>query len=214
MNIKFLWLLCLALGTVPLISFAATITTGDLAHNTETGIISSSSGKYYLNWSTLSSYTYQQTLDATSDGGEYAAYHIASELEAVEYYNSATYNRDFNNNIIGVSQYFNDSDSRYSQGAFGDNYNQWNSIVFFISSVGADYYGQMALFDGGLDIHDYNGAISTAETWSSDAHISWLLVGNDGVIPTPVIFTVPAPAPALLMLSGLIALLGFKRTTT
>ena len=189
---------------------ASLIVSGNLTYDDESGVITSTSGKSYINWADLAHLTHQETVDQTLTGA-YTGFHIASQTEAFEFFNAATQ--------AGVTDL--GSQQEYTAPLpslahpFGDAYlyRSNDSLVFFYSDspsfdVGViDYSLRLQNLHLRTDLHS---SIADSDLYSHNAltiqnDISWLLVSN------PVASPVPVPAAVWFMGSGLLGLMGYSR---
>ncbi|MCP4471033.1 MAG: hypothetical protein GY815_10160 [Gammaproteobacteria bacterium] len=205
-----------ALLTAPLILFnvshASTYTTGDLQYNSLTGVITNQQTQQtYLGWDLISSYTYQDTVDATANGGLYSGYHIADFDEAKTFFEAAMDGTCVvtSDAVINTCH----TPDNYYNGFFGDNHGYTTDSAFFLGS-NAGRAGIIELNE--LNLH-FNvphrlfdwGSISASDSWSHSGYqshvpVSWLLVAN-------TTSTVPVPAAIWLFGTALIGLVGYGK---
>ncbi len=202
-----------ALLTAPLILFnvshASTYTTGDLLYDDGTKVITNTNtGLSYLGWDVLSSYTYQETVDATASSGAYSDYHIADFDEAKTFYKAATYGPCAI--VLGVNYHCKTEHIFGANGWFGANFTSaqdkvWfqydadnaGSIVMGINSTSHTFRSHNSYIPHGTDVYSAGGT-------SAHIPITWLLVANT---------TSPVPVPAAIWLFGtaLIGLVGYGK---
>jgi hypothetical protein len=193
------------------LAHSATTTLGNLTYDTNTHIISSSSGTFYLGFDVLAGYTYQQTLAATEEGGMYQQFHIASQAEAFQFYydlsgNNATTQPDNE----GTNTYYSIINS-FEDGVFGANSRSYVDAVYFLAEEGKEV-GHISLesYLNKVLISDYYNSISVSDYYSaggkeSDEPISWLLVSDLSLSAVPI------PATAFLFGPAFLGFMGFRR---
>ncbi len=155
-----------------------TIDTGDLSYDVNgSQIITGRDDVKYLGWSHAANLNYEQTLIATSPGGIYANFHIASQAEALKFFSDAT-------GEGGNVNYLQDIDLNHSSGQFGNNFDSNNSFVFFISDSLDEQVGVIGSYGGMMDRETAWGSIEFSNEFAtggaySDQTIGWLLVSDD-----------------------------------
>ncbi|MCP3669562.1 MAG: hypothetical protein GY814_03870 [Gammaproteobacteria bacterium] len=207
-----------ALLTAPLILFnvshASTYTTGDLQYNSLTGVMTNQQTQQtYLGWDLISSYTYQDTVDATASGGLYSGYHIADFDEAKTFFEAAM------NGSCDVTSGNNttcDTRDNYYNGMVGDNHGYTTDMAWFLGSnaglAGAIRMNEENLFFGiPHQLIDDWGPIASSDQYSHIGNsayqavpVSWLLVAN-------TTSAVPVPAAIWLFGTALIGLVGYGK---
>ncbi len=205
-----------ALLTAPLILFnvshASTYTTGDLLYDDGTKVITNTNtGLSYLGWDVLSSYTYQETVDATASSGAYSDYHIADFDEAKTFFEAAMDGSCVVTSGAGPNSC--STRDNYYNGMVGDNYQSDSDAAWFLGSK-AGFAGSIIMQETVSvatkhSLYDEWGQISISDQWSHNgnmAHepITWLLVAN-------TTSTVPVPAAIWLFGTALIGLVGYGK---
>ncbi|MCP3670074.1 MAG: hypothetical protein GY814_06500 [Gammaproteobacteria bacterium] len=207
-----------ALLTAPLILFnvshASVYTTGDLQYDSGKGVITNlQTQQTYLGWDVLSSYTYQETLDATAIGGSHSGYHIANFDEAKTFFEAAMPYSVICDVTPGVDTYCDTYAGIYFNGAFGDNYGTDSDDAWFLASGGSVGHIIMEIMGGGTHLSDrpstirnlaYTDKFSASGEYQSSP-VSWLLVANT------TLSTVPVPAAIWLFGTALIGLVGYGK---
>jgi hypothetical protein len=186
-------------------------TIGNLTYDEISNLITSTSGTQYLGFDVLAGYTYQQTVQATANGGAYEQFHIASQQEAFQFYydlsgSNATLQPDTN----GVNAYFTIIPALNTDGLFGANSADHVDAAWFLSDESQEV-GRVRLsnFNTRAEIGDTYNSILVSDFYSasgkhSDQAISWLLVSNS------TISAVPVPAAAFLFAPVLIGFMGLR----
>ena len=214
MNIKQILLLA---TTLPLTSTAsaAIITYGNLTSDNTTNYIEDTvTGRQYLRFDTFD-LSYTAVVTATSTGGIYADWNIATSVIADEFASA----------ILGVSSTPCSGSMVYgtlcgvtgtwTDGAFGNSYD-WNNDYFaFDSTQTTPAYGSgqevglMRIGSNGY-IYKYDdwGPRTSLDGYYGTSSINLLLYRDDPVSPIPV------PAAAWLFGSGLLGLIGVARRKT
>ncbi|MBV1879119.1 MAG: PEP-CTERM sorting domain-containing protein [Pseudomonadales bacterium] len=183
-------------------SLATVVSFGDLTYDDSNEYISHSNGTRYLNLHDAASLNYAQTITATSSGGIYEDYHIASQKEGYAFTN-AFLGGPVLVDIIGTSQTFNLATSLiFDNGFFGDNNVPESDVVYFLSDEDNDYgFIEFVNTTGEVTLKDSQGDFAESDMFSSTGdfdprHISWLLVDNSFV-------TVPEPSLLAFVAIGL-----------
>ena len=207
--------IAVSLITAPIGANAATITTGNLSYNDITEVITNTNGLHYLGWSVAASLNHAETVAATTTGGIYEDFHIASQTEAYAFYNDA-----LNNEVLvdHVGYQYHRSQLKNNQNhRFGNNFNLNSAfdIAWFLSDE-AGYGGSLNevgyLYSDVSNLYmvDRWSTIATSDFYSANnnrvtSHISWLLVSDEQVSQVPV------PAAIWLMGSALLGLTGISK---
>ena len=172
------------------VASAAIIKTGTLDYDNVSDVIADSlSDKAYLGWDMVANLNYEQTVTATSEGGDWYGWRVASQTDAYEFYRAAT-----GSGIVDVlgRQAENTTMELFSDGAvFGSSNDKHRDTAWFLSdegeeagliqAVSRDDYTRIV--DSAFSI-DYTDTYSTGGTRSSKS-IGWLLVR----VPEPSIIT-------------------------
>ncbi len=202
-----------ALLTAPMILFnvshASLYTTGDLEYDDVTGVITNQlTRQTYLGWDLISSYTYQDTVDATASGGIYSDYHIANFDEAKTFFEAAMYGTCVVRST-GMTSCILQHSYGLANGWFGDNFRSDRDMAWF--KYDADYVGSINMKYGHIDHYIYANHMSYLSSdgyshsgTSAATPVSWLLVAN-------TTSAVPVPAAIWLFGTALIGLVGYGK---
>jgi len=169
-------------------------------------------------------------LAATDTGGIYQDYHIASQTEAYSFYWAGGGN-PAHLDTVGYNEYFT-TNSAYVEGLFGENLNEHFDMAWFLSDEinGAGFLQVRETSTDGsyerrlriLDIypgHPDGYAVGGFYSGGNSVLATWLLVfgaetqsppENLGAHPPNI---VPLPASAWLFITGLLWLLGYRRSS-
>jgi len=167
---------------------ADTIITGQLTYDSETHLIISSTGNTYLGIEIPFARSYNYVVNTILTNPIYEHYHIATQAEAYEFYNSAISpltpvvdtpeDQDFTTDIDGVRDRFGP--------LIGRDYRYGNyAPIWFFSDVGESGIGLIRSYEGALEINDYWNEI-TATTYHTYGYghadvYTWLIVKPDVV---------------------------------
>ncbi|MBV1878488.1 MAG: PEP-CTERM sorting domain-containing protein [Pseudomonadales bacterium] len=164
--------------------------------------------------------TYAETLTTTGIGGDFEAFHIASQSEAYTFYNSLGVASPAVD-VIG-QQNISSLISPVEDGVFGHSAGPNADLAWFLSDEAPEFADHIRLFDlnttsSQVAIDDHSRTIINTDAYSiggSSAFLAtgWLLVG-DASTPSPSTTStgVPAPAPLALMALGLLGLGASRR---
>jgi len=157
----------LAVGVLALGSMSASsaIITGGLSYDdTGTKLITGSNGKTYLGWAEVAGLTYTETLAETMSGGAYSDFHIASEVEAYDFFNLAT------GSVLptGTPSYYaklrDSGNCSFDCNPFG---NSWEASD-------SDYISFLSSHDGVLGLMGVTNGDDHAEIWSQSWSLQFL----------------------------------------
>jgi len=182
---------------------ATLITTGNLEYNSLDDIITNTNtGITYLGWGLAAEFTYQETLDATANGGLYEEYHIANVIEANEFFNAATFNK-----IHSPGNYIIDNPLTIMPGQrFGGSNVGASGYAWFLSDtedmVNALHFENFGDITGFEFLNDYR-TVTGSDYYIGGFRgtaISWLLVADEKVP------SVPEPSTLAIFALGMIGL--------
>lgn len=190
---------------------AAIITIGDLVTDDTTNLITvTGENREYLRFDTFD-LTYADTITATSTGGIYEGWSIATSQVADDFYASALgvastpcTGAVATNTICGtVAGYAND--------VFGVSFASYADVFWFISTEITPGRPAQAL---GLGWFDVSGEIYDFDDWGSESGYDFSNVAGGSPINALLyrdVSTVPVPAAVWLFGSGLLGLIGVAR---
>lgn len=182
----------LALGSI---SANATVITNDLSYDdTGTHLITGTNGLTYVGWAEVAGLTYQETLFATGEHGNYSGFHIADSTEAKEFFTLATIDQQVENN----DHIWGHTGGGY-QSRFGDNDSPVESLAMFITSEPNNAVGFISSMEGGLLMTDNWGTFDLYDRTNEIGNVTWLLVSDK-------VASVPEPASLALLSLGLLSL--------
>jgi PEP-CTERM motif-containing protein len=182
---------------------ATLITTGTLEYNTLDDVITNTdTGLTYLGWGLAAEFTYQETLDATANGGLYEEYHIANAIEANEFFNAATFNK-----IYSPGNYIINNPLNILAGErFGGSDDGIGGYAWFLSDtedmVNALHFKNSGDVTGFEFLNDYK-TVTASDYYIGGFRgtaISWLLVADEKVP------SVPEPSTLAIFALGMIGL--------
>ena len=164
-------------------TIADTIITGQLTYDSESSVITSSTGNSYLGFEIADGYNYDYVLNTILIDPLYSAYHVATQTEAYEFYNLAIApitpvidteeDQTITTDVVGIRDRFGPSAFRdYRYGPFAP--------AFFLSDVGDANVGVIQSHEGSIVIADFWGGLNSTYYHSyGNGHAdlySWLLV--------------------------------------
>ena len=164
-------------------TIAETIITGQLTYDSESTVITSSTGNSYLGFEVFAGWNYTSVQDAILTNPLYIGYHVATQTEAYEFYNSAIdpltsvvdteEDQSIATDVAGIRDRFGPSPFRdYRYGDFAP--------AFFLSDVGDENVGYIRSYEGSIVIDDFRNSLAQSYYYSfGNGHadlFSWLLV--------------------------------------
>ena len=197
---------------------AAVVTIGSLSTETDGSseiIDDSLNNRQWLRWDVLADLTYAQTVAATSAGGSYEDYSIATAADAALFLSAfGSTNANCTSALVSILL-FDCGATGSSSSIFGDNFNEsWDYALFqnaddgFNRTVGFLQLGTTPGVNNRLDVLWNWAQLNTSDRYATgglneNIPMSWLLYKD--VNPVPI------PGAVWLFGTGLIGLIGFAK---
>ncbi len=159
------------------------IVTGQLTYDSETHLITSTTGNTYLGIEIPHARTYNYVVNTILTNPLYEHYHVATHAEAYEFYNSAISpltpvvdtpeDQDLTTDIDGIRDRFGPQTNRdYRYGNFAP--------IWFFSDIGESGIGLIRSYEGALVINDYWAGIASTTYhtygYGHTDYFTWLIV--------------------------------------
>ena len=167
-----------------LLMFASISSGSIISYDVQTKELVSDNGFIYKSFDSNSTYTYNDLIAATEEGGEFADFHIANKDEAFDFINQFNVQPPIDDNINFTP--INWFDGQY--GASADSLFDilWFNYTSFIDDVLIGTLGEIDFFDGGVYVYELPYDYTFADSFDN---ISWLLVSDESyTVNEPIMF--------------------------